>query len=56
MNRGYDKDEVQKQIDKVTRLDRVMLLQSMKVKALLDRVLLIVTYNPGLPPLKSIFN
>ena len=36
--------EIQIQIDKATILDRVMLLQSTKVKAPLDLVPLIVTY------------
>ena len=56
INREYDKDEVQSQIDKATRLDRVTLLQPTRRKAPLDRVPLIVTYHPGLPPLKSILH
>ena len=54
INRGYDKDEVHTQIDKATRLNRSTSLQSTKDKTPLDRVLLIVTYHPGLPPFKSI--
>ena len=56
INRGYNKDEVQTQIDKATRLDRAMILQSIKVETPLNRVPLIVTYHLGLPPLKSILN
>ena len=56
MNRGYDKDEAQTQFNKTTRLIRGTLLQSTKDKTLLDRVPLIVTYYPGLPPHKSILN
>ena len=41
MNREYDKDEVQMQIDKATGLDRATRLQSMKFKTSLDRVPLI---------------
>ena len=56
INKGYDKDEVQTQIDKATRLDRSSLLQSTKDKTSLDRVPSIVTYHPGLPPPKNILN
>ena len=56
INRGYNEDEVQTQINKATGLDRSTLLQSTKDKTPLERVPLIVTYHPGLPPLKSILN
>ena len=54
MNRGYDEDEVQTQIDKATKSDREMLLQPKQNKTPLDRIPLVVTYHPGLPPLKNI--
>ena len=54
MNRGYDKDGVQTLIDKVTKLDRVTLLQFIQVKTPLDRVPMIVTYHLCLFLLKSI--
>ena len=56
INKGYDKDEVQTQIDKATRQDRSTLLQSTKDTTPLDRVPLIVTYHPRLPHLKSSLN
>ena len=56
INSGYDKDEVQTQIDKATRRDKGTLLQSTQAKTPLDQVPLIVTYHLGLPPLKSIRN
>ena len=52
-NRGYDEDEVQTQIDKAARFDREALLQSKQSKTPLDRIPLVVTYHPGLPPLKG---
>ena len=54
INRGYNEDEVQQQIDRTSGLDRDALLRSKRTKTPLQRVPLIVTYHPGLPPLRSI--
>ena len=56
MNRGYKEDEVQSQIDRTIGLDRDGLLFSKRINAPLERVPLIVTYYPGLPPLRIILN
>ena len=52
-NWGYNEDEVQSQIDRTTGLDREALLCSKRMKTPLEWVPLIVTYHPGLPPLKA---
>ena len=54
INRGYNEDEIQHQIDRTTGLDRKRLLRSKRVKTPLERVPLIVTYHPGLPPHRNI--
>ena len=56
INRGYNEDEIQHQIDRTTGLDREALLCSKRTKTPLERVPLIVTYHPGLPPLRSILD
>ena len=53
-NHGYHEDEIQQQIDRTIGLDRDVLLQSKRTKTPLERVPLIVTYHPGLAPLRSI--
>ena len=54
VNRGYNEDEVQMQIDKVTKSNREILLQSEPNKTPMDQIPLVVTYHLGLPPLKSV--
>ena len=54
INRGYNKDNIQQQIDRTIGLHRDALLPSKITKTPLGRVPLIVTYHSGLPPLRSI--
>ena len=53
INRGYNEDEVQHQINKTMGLNRDVLLLTKKIKMPLERVLLIVTYHPSFPALKK---
>ena len=52
INRGYNEDEM-RQIDRTTGLDWEALLCSQRTKTPLEGVPLIVTYHPGLHPIKS---
>ena len=52
-NRGYHEDEIRQQIDRTIGLDRDTLLRLKRTKTPLERVPIIVTYHPGLPPLRS---
>ena len=55
INQGYNENEVQHQINRMKGLDKDTLLLSRKrTSAPLERVPLIVTYHPSLPPLNSI--
>ena len=54
INRGYNEDEVQLQINKIMGLDRDALLLTKEIKTPLEWVPLIVTYHPSLPPLRNI--
>ena len=56
ISRGYNEDEIQLQIDRTIGLDGDALLRSKRSKTPLARVPLIVTYHPGLPPLRSILD
>ena len=58
INRGYNEDEIQNQIERTTGLDTEALLCSKRTKTPLEQVPLIVTYmyHPGLPPLRSILD
>ena len=54
-NRGYNKNDVQHQINRMKELSRdALLLLKKRTNSPLDWVLLIVTNHPSLPPLKSI--
>ena len=53
-NWGYHEDEIQQQIDRSIGFDRDVLLRSKRTKTALERVPLIVTYHPDLPPFRSI--
>ena len=55
-NRGYNGDEIQKQIDRPNGLNREALLCYKKANTPLEQVPLIVTYHPSLPPLRSILD
>ena len=51
---GYNDNEVQQKINKTMSVDSDVLLLIKKLKMLLERVLLIVTYHPSFPLLKNI--
>ena len=56
INRGSNEDEIQNQINRTTGLDREALLCSERMKMPFERVPLIVTYHPVLPPFRSILD
>ena len=56
IRRYNNEDEIQNQIDRTTAFDREALLCSKRTKTPLELVPLIVTYRPGLPPLRSILD
>ena len=53
VNRGYDERKIQHQIDRATNTSRSMALESHE-KNPIERVTLVVTYHPDLPPLNKI--
>ena len=53
---GYNEDQVQQQMNKTMGLESDELLLTKKIKTTLERVPLIVTYHPNLPPLKTVLN
>ena len=52
-NRGYEKSEVQQQIDRATNIERLQTLKASNRKTL-ERVPMVVTYHPDLPSLNKI--
>ena len=53
VNRGHGEMEIQRQIDRANRISRDQALETSGRKTT-DRILLVVTYHPHLPPLSKI--